>query len=112
MNESRHVMYQFLEKGGYVEMAKAYRQFLCETSQSAVEGAQQHGPRTGDQHGLVGNRGRIACRRVEAVVRDGLGKPGALLAQRGRRHKCSKPSYQSAFWTIVLSINLPRRTCC
>jgi len=31
VNESRHVKYQFLEKGGYVEMAKAYRQFLMDT---------------------------------------------------------------------------------
>jgi hypothetical protein len=31
VNESRHVSYQFLEKGGYVEMAKSYRQFLIDT---------------------------------------------------------------------------------
>ena len=34
------------------------------------------------------------------------GWPGALLAQRGLRHKCSKPSYQSVFWTIVLLYQL------
>ena len=31
VNEPRHVTYQFLEKGGYVEVAKAYRQFLWDT---------------------------------------------------------------------------------
>ena len=31
VNESRHIRYQFLEKGGYVEMAKTYRQFLVGT---------------------------------------------------------------------------------
>ena len=31
VNDARHVRYQFLEKGGYVEMAKAYRQFLIDT---------------------------------------------------------------------------------
>ena len=31
VNEPRHVTYQFLEKGGYVEVAKAYRQFLLNT---------------------------------------------------------------------------------
>lgn len=30
------------------------------------------------------------------------GWPGAFLAQRRLRHKCSKPSYQVVFWTIVL----------
>ena len=30
------------------------------------------------------------------------GWPGALLAQRGLRHKCSKPGYQVVFWAIVL----------
>ena len=29
------------------------------------------------------------------------GWPGALLAQRRLRHKCSKPSYQIIFWIIV-----------
>lgn len=31
VNESRHIRYQFLEKGGYVEMAKAYRKLLVDT---------------------------------------------------------------------------------
>jgi hypothetical protein len=31
VNETRHITYQFLEKGGYVEVAKAYRQFLVNT---------------------------------------------------------------------------------
>lgn len=31
------------------------------------------------------------------------GWPGALLAQRRLRHKCSKGSYQAAFWVIVLA---------
>jgi hypothetical protein len=31
VNEPRHITYQFLEKGGYVEIAKAYRQFLVST---------------------------------------------------------------------------------
>ena len=31
VNDARHVRYQFLEKGGYVEMAKVYRQFLIDT---------------------------------------------------------------------------------
>jgi hypothetical protein len=31
MNEPRHITYQFLAKGGYVEVAKAYRRFLVET---------------------------------------------------------------------------------
>lgn len=30
------------------------------------------------------------------------GWPGAFLAQRRLRHKCSKPGYQAAFWMIVL----------
>ena len=30
------------------------------------------------------------------------GWPGALLAQRRLRHKCSKVSYQVAFWFIVV----------
>lgn len=30
------------------------------------------------------------------------GWPGAFLAQRALRHKCSKPSYQFGFWMIVL----------
>lgn len=30
------------------------------------------------------------------------GWPGAFLAQRRLRHKCSKTSYQAVFWTIVL----------
>lgn len=30
------------------------------------------------------------------------GWPGAFLAQRRLRHKCSKPGYQAVFWTIVL----------
>jgi hypothetical protein len=36
VNESRHVRYQFPEKGGYVEMAKAYRQFLLDTGRYAT----------------------------------------------------------------------------
>jgi uncharacterized membrane protein YsdA (DUF1294 family) len=31
------------------------------------------------------------------------GWPGAYLAQRKRRHKCSKASYQFVFWLIVLA---------
>jgi uncharacterized membrane protein YsdA (DUF1294 family)/cold shock CspA family protein len=31
------------------------------------------------------------------------GWPGAFLAQRRLRHKCSKPSYQVVFWLIVLA---------
>ena len=31
------------------------------------------------------------------------GWPGAFLAQRRYRHKCSKGSYQFMFWLIVLS---------
>lgn len=31
------------------------------------------------------------------------GWPGALLAQRGLRHKCKKGSFQLVFWMIVLS---------
>jgi|GEM_PF-1303279 len=31
VNEPRHITYQFLKKGGYVEVAKAYRQFLVNT---------------------------------------------------------------------------------
>jgi len=31
INEPRHITFQFLEKGGYVEVAKAYRQFLVNT---------------------------------------------------------------------------------
>ena len=30
------------------------------------------------------------------------GWPGALLAQRRLRHKCSKTSYQFVFWNIVI----------
>ena len=30
------------------------------------------------------------------------GWPGAFLAQRRLRHKCSKPGYQAFFWMIVL----------
>jgi uncharacterized membrane protein YsdA (DUF1294 family)/cold shock CspA family protein len=30
------------------------------------------------------------------------GWPGALLAQRRLRHKCSKPGYQAVFWIIVV----------
>ncbi len=30
------------------------------------------------------------------------GWPGALLAQRHLRHKCSKASYQYVFWSIVI----------
>ena len=36
VNESRHVTYQFFEKGGYVEMAKAYRKFLLSTGRFAT----------------------------------------------------------------------------
>ncbi len=31
VNDSRHIRYQFLENGGYVDMAKAYRKFLIDT---------------------------------------------------------------------------------
>src|SRR5512137_1245638 len=31
------------------------------------------------------------------------GWPGAFLAQRRLRHKCSKASYQTVFWLIVLA---------
>ncbi len=31
------------------------------------------------------------------------GWPGAFIAQRGLRHKCSKLSYQTVFWLIVLA---------
>jgi uncharacterized membrane protein YsdA (DUF1294 family) len=31
------------------------------------------------------------------------GWPGAFLAQRRLRHKCSKASYQFLFWIIVLA---------
>jgi uncharacterized membrane protein YsdA (DUF1294 family) len=31
------------------------------------------------------------------------GWPGAFLAQRRLRHKCSKPGYQVVFWLIVLA---------
>ena len=31
------------------------------------------------------------------------GWPGAFVAQRRLRHKCSKPGYQAAFWLIVLA---------
>ena len=31
VNEPRHISYQFLKKGGYVEVAKAYRRFLLDT---------------------------------------------------------------------------------
>jgi uncharacterized membrane protein YsdA (DUF1294 family) len=31
------------------------------------------------------------------------GWPGAFLAQRWLRHKCSKGSYQAVFWLIVLA---------
>lgn len=30
------------------------------------------------------------------------GWPGAFVAQRRLRHKCSKPGYQAIFWLIVL----------
>ena len=36
VNESRHITYQFLKKGGYVEVAKAYRQFLINTGRYAT----------------------------------------------------------------------------
>ena len=36
VNESRHIKYQFLGKGGYVEVAKAYRQFLLSTGRYAT----------------------------------------------------------------------------
>jgi len=31
------------------------------------------------------------------------GWPGAFLAQRGLRHKCSKGGYQFMFWLIVIA---------
>jgi len=34
------------------------------------------------------------------------GWPGAFLAQRRLRHKCSKVSYQVVFWVIVLAYQL------
>jgi uncharacterized membrane protein YsdA (DUF1294 family) len=34
------------------------------------------------------------------------GWPGAFLAQRRLRHKCSKGSYQFVFWGIVLLYQL------
>lgn len=34
------------------------------------------------------------------------GWPGAFLAQRRLRHKCSKPGYQFVFWLIVLGWQL------
>lgn len=34
------------------------------------------------------------------------GWPGALLAQRRLRHKCSKPSYQVVYWLIVILFQL------
>jgi len=36
VNEARHITYQFLKKGGYVEVAKAYRRFLLETGRYAT----------------------------------------------------------------------------
>ena len=35
-NEPRHITYHFLEKGGYVEIAKAYRRFLLDTERYAT----------------------------------------------------------------------------
>jgi len=34
------------------------------------------------------------------------GWPGAFLAQRRFRHKCSKVSYQVVFWVIALTYQL------
>lgn len=34
------------------------------------------------------------------------GWPGAFLAQRRLRHKCSKVSYQVVFWMIVIAYQL------
>ena len=36
VNEPRHITYQFLKKGGYVEVAKAYRRFLVDTGRYAT----------------------------------------------------------------------------
>ncbi len=36
VNEPRHITYQFLKKGGYVEIAKAYRRFLLDTGRYAT----------------------------------------------------------------------------
>ncbi len=36
VNEPRHITYQFLEKGGYVEVAKAYRRCLLDTGRYAT----------------------------------------------------------------------------
>ncbi len=36
VNEPRHIRYQFLEKGGYVEVAKAYRRLLLSTGRYAT----------------------------------------------------------------------------
>ena len=36
VNEARHITYQFLRRGGYVEIAKAYRQFLLDSGRYAT----------------------------------------------------------------------------
>ena len=36
VNEPRHITYQFMKKGGYVEVAKAYRQYLLDTGRYAT----------------------------------------------------------------------------
>ena len=45
---------------------------------------------------------RVAEARLHLLELLG-GWPGAFVAQRRLRHKCSKVSYQSVFWLIVLA---------
>ncbi len=54
-----------------------------------------------DNHAAVSSRWRVPENLLHLGEVLG-GWPGALLAQRGLRHKCSKPGYQFVFWLIVL----------
>lgn len=54
-----------------------------------------------DKHQAVSKGWRVSEGSLHLAELLG-GWPGAFLAQRGLRHKCSKPSYQVGFWFIVI----------
>lgn len=54
-----------------------------------------------DKKRAVSNEWRVPENTLHLAEMLG-GWPGAFLAQRRLRHKCSKPTYQAVFWLIVL----------
>lgn len=60
-----------------------------------------HAVYTSDKHRARANAWRIPESNLHLLELLG-GWPGAWLAQRSLRHKCSKGSYQFVFWLIIL----------